>query len=139
MITFEGATKSVADWSRLTGLSVSLIWKRLKAGWSVERTLTAPLDTRGRKRKPKAMPEQAGLASSLPVLLNYQRDMHIAHCRLSRSVRAFVCGMEQQMADLRRGLDQLLAAQQADIYRGAVNNFDKHRPDRMPPSTQDSI
>jgi hypothetical protein len=85
------------------------------------------------------MLEQASLASSLPVLLNYQRDMHIAHRRLSQSNRAFVRDIEQQMAALRRGLDKLLAAQQADIYRGAVNNFDKHRPDRMSPSPPDSL
>jgi hypothetical protein len=135
MISFEGATKSVADWSRSTGLSVSLIWKRLKAGWSIERTLTAPLDTRGRKPKPEPK-QQSHLALQLPALLNYQRDMHIAHRRLSQSARAFIRQMEQQVEDLRHSLDQLLAAQR-DTCPGAVNNLDEHRPDRMSPSTQD--
>ncbi|WP_041358097.1 hypothetical protein [Nitrobacter hamburgensis] len=130
---------SVVDWSRLTGISADLIAKRLKAGWSVELALTAPLDTRGRKRKPKVKQPKDRLALPLPALVDYQRDMHTAHRRLSQSVRAFIREMEQQMADLRHGLDQLMAAQQADIYRGRVENFEESRPDRMSPSAPDSL
>lgn len=127
-ITFQGATKSAVDWSRLIGLSAGVIIKRLDAGWSVERTLTAPLSTRGRKRKTKQGPQMP-----LPALADYQRDMHAAHRRLSQSVRSFVREIERQMAELRHGLDKRLNEQD----RGAVANFNETPSDRLLSSTQD--
>jgi hypothetical protein len=41
----------------------------------------------------------------LPALLNYQRDMHIAHRRLSQSALAFIRQMEGQMTALGHSLD----------------------------------
>jgi hypothetical protein len=41
-LTFNGATHTVADWVRITGLSRRCIDERLKRGWSVERTLSQP-------------------------------------------------------------------------------------------------
>jgi len=40
LITFNGRTLSVTGWARLLGLSPSTISKRLKAGWTIEATLT---------------------------------------------------------------------------------------------------
>lgn len=137
MITFEGTTKSVADWSRLTGLSAGLIAKRLNAGWSVENALTAPLDSRGRKRKPKVKQGKATLAASLPALADYQRDTHAAHRRLTRTVRAFIRDIEQQIADLRHDADQLLAAQHNDAEPPVVDDFLPNASDRMSPSAQE--
>jgi hypothetical protein len=39
MLTYHGQTKCMAEWSDLLHISQSLIYSRLKAGWSVERTL----------------------------------------------------------------------------------------------------
>ncbi len=41
-LTLNGVTKCQTEWSRLTGLSVDTIKKRLRRGWSVEKTLTTP-------------------------------------------------------------------------------------------------
>ena len=46
-ITLNGQTKLLAEWSELTGISASLILKRIKAGWSIEKTLSVkPISTR---------------------------------------------------------------------------------------------
>lgn len=43
MLTFDGKTMSMADWSRETGISYNAIKSRInKHGWSVERALTTP-------------------------------------------------------------------------------------------------
>lgn len=42
MLTHNGKTMSIADWGRATGLNQTMIAKRLKRGWSVERALTTP-------------------------------------------------------------------------------------------------
>lgn len=47
MLTYRGTTQTVAQWADETGISYATLQKRLKYGWSVERTLTTPT----RKRK----------------------------------------------------------------------------------------
>ncbi len=42
-ITFEGETLTLSEWSRKTGLNPSTIRRRLKAGWLIERALTASI------------------------------------------------------------------------------------------------
>ena len=42
-ITLKEITKTLTEWSRETGLSIHVIFYRLKRGWSIERTLTEPL------------------------------------------------------------------------------------------------
>lgn len=39
-ITYDGKTMTATEWSRYLGFSRNLVWKRLNAGWSVERALT---------------------------------------------------------------------------------------------------
>jgi hypothetical protein len=39
-LTHRGATRTVAQWSRIMGLLESTIRERIKAGWSVERALS---------------------------------------------------------------------------------------------------
>ena len=41
-ITFNGITMCISEWSEKTGLARHVIWKRLKCGWTVARTLTTP-------------------------------------------------------------------------------------------------
>lgn len=46
-LTFRNQTRTVRDWSRITGIGSTIIYMRLKAGWSVERTLSEPARSRG--------------------------------------------------------------------------------------------
>lgn len=48
---FEGRALTVIQWAEVSGMSVSAIRKRLRKGWSIERTLTTPLDPRGTTRR----------------------------------------------------------------------------------------
>lgn len=46
LLTVGSITKSMGEWSELTGISVSTIWNRLKLGWTDEEAVTTPLVTR---------------------------------------------------------------------------------------------
>lgn len=48
-LTFAGVQATVAEWSRMTGLSEGAIARRLRDGMSVESALTEPLTPRGRR------------------------------------------------------------------------------------------
>ncbi len=39
-LTFNGSTRTIHQWSEITGFKAGTIWTRSKAGWSIERTLT---------------------------------------------------------------------------------------------------
>lgn len=41
-ITFNGVTKTLAEWSETTGIHAGTINTRLRDGWSIERALTTP-------------------------------------------------------------------------------------------------
>lgn len=43
LLTYENETLTMTHWAERTGLSVLTIFKRLKRGWSVEKTLSTPL------------------------------------------------------------------------------------------------
>jgi hypothetical protein len=45
-LTFRNKTKTISEWSRLTGISVVAIHIRLRAGWAIEKALTKPLRPR---------------------------------------------------------------------------------------------
>lgn len=142
-IRFNGVSRPVADWARLTGISSDTLTKRLNMGWSVEDALTKPIGKQGRKPKPLNAPS---LVHALPALVEWQRDMHAAHRQMTRSVRAFVRQMEEQMAQLRHGLDKTLAAQRDEAHRNAAQNtrgvgqnISIERRDRCPRVTQESV
>lgn len=40
LLTFLNKTQCMAEWAEQTGISSSIIWQRLKRGWSIEKTLT---------------------------------------------------------------------------------------------------
>lgn len=42
-VEYNGVTRTIAEWSDVTGLSRDLIEQRLKRGWSAEKTLTTKL------------------------------------------------------------------------------------------------
>ena len=39
-LTFNGASKTMSEWSEITGIKVATIWARLHKGWSVEDALS---------------------------------------------------------------------------------------------------
>lgn len=48
LVTFNGKTKSIAQWAEMTGIKDTTIRYRIKQGWSVEKTLTTPARSTGR-------------------------------------------------------------------------------------------
>ena len=50
-ITFRGETLTMAQWDRKLGFPPLLIQKRLRRGWTRERALTTPVDTRRRRKR----------------------------------------------------------------------------------------
>ncbi len=50
MITFNGNTKCLTEWAEHTGINADAIYGRLKMGWSIERSLTEPIQL-GRRKK----------------------------------------------------------------------------------------
>lgn len=43
LLTFNGETRCLTDWARITGIGECTIFYRLQRGWSVERALTEPV------------------------------------------------------------------------------------------------
>lgn len=54
MLTYNGKTQSVAAWEAEMGLGRSMIYKRLRRGWSLEEALTTPPLQADRKRRPSS-------------------------------------------------------------------------------------
>ena len=50
LLTYNGETKTIMEWSRLTGIKRSTIAERLKRNWTIEDALTTPFDRRYKKR-----------------------------------------------------------------------------------------
>lgn len=46
MLTFKDRTQNIYDWADELNMPMAVIRNRTKAGWSVERTLTAPVETK---------------------------------------------------------------------------------------------
>jgi hypothetical protein len=46
LLTFDGETKPISEWSKSLGFPQAVIGKRLKRGWSVKEALTLPLSAR---------------------------------------------------------------------------------------------
>ena len=46
-ITFGNETHTLAEWARIKGLSINVLFERMKAGWSIEKSLTRPLSKSG--------------------------------------------------------------------------------------------
>lgn len=55
-ITYNGETRTVAEWGRKTGFGKSAIMNRLSDGWPVERALTEPLQDTGKRRRKTKKP-----------------------------------------------------------------------------------
>ena len=46
-ITYNGEVHTLAEWSDICGIKIGTLWRRLKAGWSVEKALTTKIIKRG--------------------------------------------------------------------------------------------
>ena len=42
VLEVNGTSHTLAEWSDITGISISTIWARLKCGWPMERAITEP-------------------------------------------------------------------------------------------------
>jgi hypothetical protein len=51
MVTFNGKTQSLTDWAEEIGIPFDTLRGRFRRGWSVKRTLTAPVQVQVRRRK----------------------------------------------------------------------------------------
>lgn len=60
LLTFQGVTKTRAEWSEICGLGSQAIRHRLERGWSVEKALTTP-QLRGRKKSKKIAEKKMAL------------------------------------------------------------------------------
>lgn len=49
MLEFDGKIMCVTEWSEMTGIPSTILFGRLKLGWSVEKTLTTPVQIHKRK------------------------------------------------------------------------------------------
>ncbi|MGW1423191.1 hypothetical protein ACWAT4_24095 [Bradyrhizobium manausense] len=143
-LTYNGLTLSHDEWAERYSINKRNLRWRLDAGWPAEQALTAQRSKRGQRCSVTRTPT---LAEQLPALRDWQRDMHAAHRQMTRSVRSFVRQMEEQMAELRYGLDQHLAAQLAEAERNILASHtpgeastDKNRaPDRSIPAVQETL
>lgn len=48
LLTWNGETKTLAQWAHGAGIRVSTFWSRIKSGWSVERAISTPIRPWGR-------------------------------------------------------------------------------------------
>jgi hypothetical protein len=46
LLTYDGETRTAAEWARITGLNVATIRQRKKRGWTDTQILTTPPDVR---------------------------------------------------------------------------------------------
>lgn len=58
LLEYNGETRSIAEWSRVTGILSSTLHSRLEQGWPVEIALTTPV---GHPRRSPAQPKLPGL------------------------------------------------------------------------------
>lgn len=43
LITYNGETHCITDWSNMLGIPTSTLWRRFTSGWSVEDAFTKPI------------------------------------------------------------------------------------------------
>ena len=49
-LEIEGVSKTISEWSRISGISKSAIWHRLDSGWLPKSAVWTPIDTRKRSK-----------------------------------------------------------------------------------------
>jgi hypothetical protein len=56
LITFNGETKTAAEWSEITGITPSTLRARTRAGWPADKCLTTPVQSAGSRSSGKGTP-----------------------------------------------------------------------------------
>ncbi len=51
LITFQGQTRCVTDWAKITGINHYAILGRLKLGWPIEKALTQPIRPQSTRKR----------------------------------------------------------------------------------------
>lgn len=44
MLTYNGKTQTMSKWASDIGISFACLWRRIRAGWSIEQALTTPIN-----------------------------------------------------------------------------------------------
>ncbi len=70
LVTFNGVTKTVAEWGDITGIAAPLIGDRIRTGWSIEKALTK-----------KGLKQYAFNGKSMS-LADWSRELGIDHRKL---------------------------------------------------------
>lgn len=50
LITYNGETRCMTDWSNILGIPLSTLWRRFTSGWSVEDAFTKPIQRHTKKK-----------------------------------------------------------------------------------------
>lgn len=95
LITWNGRTASLAEWSEITGLPALRIGSRLHRGWSIEKTLSTPADKKTRySNRPNA--RKITFNGATKSLSEWSRQLGISMTALSRRIREW--GIERALA-----------------------------------------
>jgi len=138
LVTYQGETKSISDWSESTGLSRQTIYTRLAQGWPLDRVFGRQRCAAGGLYAQRVTPIEARLAHDTLNLL-YQ-DMKAHQRALRRTIRACLSSIEEQAASQRLTLERMLEERTrlpANVGRGVVINFDHLLSDRLSSTAQD--
>lgn len=133
-VTYLGTSKTIAEWSKQTGLPVGAIRKRLQHRWTVEQALTTPLGVNGRPRKGPAFEPFAAM-------LRQHEQMRM---QLEAMFRQFIRSAQLELgalsADYINGVrDQAntMARNAVKDMPGVARNFAEKPSDRSSPTAQD--
>ena len=66
MVTYQGKTKSIAEWSRITGINYNTLRDRIKQNWPIKQAIFTPVGSVKTGPKPKIKSEIQGI-TGIPV------------------------------------------------------------------------
>lgn len=100
LVTFNGKTASLAEWSEITGLYYLVILKRLNRGWSVKRALFTPVD-RTSKYIDRTGSRKISFNGETLILSDWARRLGMTKVALSSRIEKW--GLEQALSRPKRG------------------------------------
>jgi hypothetical protein len=112
-VTYLGKTKTIAEWSKQTGLPIGAIRKRLQHGWTIEQALTTPLGVNGRPRKGPAFEPFAAMV----------RQHEQMRMQLEAMFRQFIRGAQLELGQLSADYLNSVRDQANTMARDAVKNM----------------
>ena len=51
LFTYNGESRDLAGWARITGMKYITLYQRIENGWDFERAITTPVATRSRHER----------------------------------------------------------------------------------------